>query len=72
MTEVTYFEDFHCYEYHTLQDASQRFRYCLYAPVYESILVAGHCTTQWEYPREKAVYSSGFLPCRLVRHFEDS
>ena len=65
MTEVTFFEDFHCFEYHTPRGAAQRFRYFLYSPVYECIPLSCHATTCRECPPERAVYSSDFLPLRL-------
>lgn len=67
MTEVTFFEDFHCYEYHTPQGAAPRFRYFLYAPVYERIPLLWRFTTQRELLQEKVVYSSDFLPSRITR-----
>ena len=68
MTEVTFFEDFYCFEYHTQRDNTQRFRYWLYSPVYELPPPVGHCgTTMLDFQRERAVYSSDFLPSRLFR-----
>jgi hypothetical protein len=67
MTEVTFFEDFHCFEYHTPRGAAQRFRYFLYSPVYECIPLSCRATTSCECPPEQAVYSSQFLPLRLGR-----
>jgi len=71
MTEVTFFEDFHCFEYHTPRGAAQRFRYFLYSPVYECIPLSCRATTCRECPPEPAVYSSDFLTLRIVRCFED-
>ena len=71
MTKVTFFEDFHCFEYHSRQGAPQRFRYYLYSPVYECIPVVACSSTFWEHPCEKAVYSSDFLPSQAARHWED-
>jgi hypothetical protein len=71
MTKVTFFEDFHCFEYHTLEGAPQRFRYYLYSPVYASIPHFPMFSTQREFPREKTVYSSDFIPCRLFRESEN-
>ncbi|MCU0275503.1 MAG: hypothetical protein MUF02_01360 [Acidobacteria bacterium] len=70
MTEVTFFEDFHCFEYHTPQGAAQRFRYYLYSPVYERIPFFITILTQGEFAQEKVTYSSDFIPCRLARHLQ--
>ncbi len=67
MTEVTFFEDYHCFEYHSAQGVPQRFRYCLYSPVYDGILLSCRSSTQWEYPLEKTVYSNDFIPSRVAR-----
>jgi len=72
MTEVTFFEDFYCFEYHTLHDAPQRFRYYLHSPVYEGIPFLSRLSTHCELVCERTVHSSDFLPCRLVRCFKDS
>jgi len=71
MTKVTFFEDFHCFEYHSRQGAPQRFRYYLYSPVYESIPMVANSTTYWKHPQEKTVYSSDFLPGQAARYSED-
>ncbi len=62
MTEVTFFEDYYCFEYHTLQSAPQRFRYWLFSPVYALPPVAVSSMTSRDYLPEKEVYSSDFLP----------
>ncbi len=71
MTEVTFYEDFHCFEYYTPKGATQRFLYYLYSPVYTLPPVAHSSTTNLEFPSEKAVYSSDFLPSRCARFLED-
>ena len=71
MTEVTFYEDFHCFEYYTPKGAPQRFRYYLYSPVYTLPPAAHSSTTNLEFPWERAVYSSDFLPSRLFRQFKD-
>jgi len=71
MTKVKFFEDFHCFEYHSRRGVPQRFHYYLYSPVYEFIPVVSNFSTGWEYPREKTVYSSDFLPSRITRRLED-
>jgi hypothetical protein len=70
MTKVTFFEDFHCFEYHTRQGAPQRFRYYLFSPVYVFFPVVSSLSTQWEHPVEKTVFSCDFLPSRFTREFE--
>ncbi len=70
MTEVTFFEDYHCFEYHTPGGAMPRFRYFLYAPVYERIPLLWRFTTQRPLPCEPAVYSSDFLPLSLSKIFK--
>jgi hypothetical protein len=70
MTEVTFFEDYHCFEYHTPQGAAPRFRYFLYAPVYERIPLPWRSTTQRPLPCEPAAYSSDFVPLSLSRIFK--
>jgi hypothetical protein len=72
MTEVTYFEDFYCFEYHSRQEAPQRFRYYLHSPVYAFCPALSSSSTQRDFDREETVLSSDFLPSRLARHFEDS
>ena len=71
MTKVTFFEDYHCFEYHTRHEAPQRFRYFLYSPVYESIPLASGSSTCREYAREETVFSSDFLPFRFDRGLND-
>jgi hypothetical protein len=71
MTKVTFFEDFHCFEYHSPQGTPQRFRYYLYSPVYESIPMVAYSLTHWEYSREKTVYTSDFLPSRIAWQLKD-
>lgn len=71
MTEVTFFEDFHCFEYHTPQGAAPRFRYFLYSPVYERIPFFSRLSTQSEWRCEPAVYSSEFLSCKLAWRLDD-
>jgi hypothetical protein len=66
MTEVTFFEDYYCFEYHTLQRAPQRFRYWLFSPVYALPPVAVSSMTDRELPQERAVYSSDFFPSRAL------
>lgn len=66
MTKVTFYQDFHCFEYHSPRDAQQRFRYYLYSPVYECIPLFITFSTQRDFPQEKAVYSSDFLPSRIA------
>jgi len=66
MTKVTFFEDFHCFEYHSPQDAQQRFRYYLYSPAYERIPPFPVFSTQCDLSPEEAVYSSDFLPSRIT------
>jgi hypothetical protein len=70
MTEVTFFEDYHCFEYHTPQGAVPRFSYFLYVPVYERIPLRWRFTTQRPLPCETAVYSSDFLPFSLSKIFQ--
>jgi len=69
MTKVTFFEDFHCFEYHSRRCASQRFRYFLYAPVYESIPIVSSSSTASYCPGERTVFSSDFIPGREAREF---
>jgi len=71
MTKVTFFEDFHCFEYHSRQGAPQRFRYYLYSPVYESIRVVANSSTYWEYAEERTVYSCDFLHGQAARRLQD-
>ncbi len=67
MTEVTFFEDFYCFEYHSRQGATQRFRYFLYLPVYASCPALSSSSTQREFDCEKMVLSSDFLPSRVCQ-----
>lgn len=69
MTEVTFFEDFHCFEYHTPQGAAPRFRYFLYTPAYGGVSFFSRRSTQRPLPQEPVVYSSDFIPLRLARSF---
>ncbi len=69
MTEVTFFEDFHCYEYHTPGGAAPRFRYFLYAPVYQQIRFFSQCSTERQLPRLPAAFSSEFVPVSLAKIF---
>jgi len=71
MTKVTFYEDFHCFEYHSPQDAQQRFRYYLYSPVYECVPFFCRFSTLRELGQEKAVYSSDFLPSRIAQCLGD-
>lgn len=71
MTKVTFFEDFHCFEYHSPRDAQQRFRYYLYAPVYERIPAFPVFSTQCELLAEKTAYSSDFIPSRIALRLND-
>jgi hypothetical protein len=71
MTKVTFFEDFHCYEYHTPRGTAQRFRYYLYSPVYERIPFFSRFSTQRDLPGEAAVYSSDFIPSRIAQRLGD-
>jgi len=71
MTKVTFFEDFHCFEYHSPRDAQQRFRYYLYSPVYERVPPFPVFSTQCELVAEKAAYSSDFLPSRVAERLDD-
>jgi hypothetical protein len=71
MTKVKFFEDFHCFEYHTPREAAQRFRYFLYSPVYERIALFSMVSTQCDLACEKTVYSSDFLPSRLARRLQE-
>jgi hypothetical protein len=71
MTKVTFFEDFHCFEYHSPQGAAQRFRYYLYSPVYDCIPLVACSSTSSAHPRVAAVYSSDFLPSRSTRQPQD-
>jgi hypothetical protein len=71
MTKVTFFEDYHCFEYHTHHEAPQRFRYFLYSPVYVSIHLASGSSTYREYAREETVFSSDFLPSRVAQRLDD-
>jgi hypothetical protein len=71
MTKVTFFEDYHCFEYHSPQDAQQRFRYYLYSPVYECIPFFCKFSTQRDLPGEAAVYSSDFMPSRVTRYSDE-
>jgi hypothetical protein len=71
MTKVTFFEDFHCFEYHTAQGAAQRFRYYLYSPVYERIPPFPMFSTHCEPRCEPAAYSSDFLPSRAAERLDD-
>ena len=66
MTEVTFFEDFHCFEYHTPHGAAQRFRYYLYSPVYECVPFFITLSTRGEFAQENVVYSSDFIPTRVA------
>jgi hypothetical protein len=66
MTKVKFFEDFHCFEYHSRRRGPQRFRYYLYSPVYEVIPLVSSSATWWEYPNEKTVFSSDFIPSRVA------
>jgi len=72
MTEVTFFEDFYCFEYHSRLEAPQRFRYYLVSPVYAFSPALFSSSTQLEFDRQETVLSSDFLPSRLARYFEDS
>jgi hypothetical protein len=67
MTKVKFFEDFYCFEYRTSQGAPQGFNYYLYSPVYVFFPVISSSSTQWEYPLEKTVFSSDFLPSRVFQ-----
>jgi hypothetical protein len=71
MTKVKFFEDFHCFEYHSPRESPQRFRYYLYSPVYERIALFSVFSTQCDLSREKTVFSSDFLPGRSTRHLQD-
>lgn len=67
MTEVTFFEDFHCYEYQALHGGRQRFRYYLFSPVYESRPFLYRLSTHCELARERPVHSAEFIPGRVFR-----
>jgi hypothetical protein len=67
MTEVTFFEDFHCFEYHSVQGFAPRFRYLLYSPVYDRIPLLACVTTHRPQAQEKPVYSSDFIPLSLAK-----
>jgi hypothetical protein len=71
MTKVTFFEDYHCFEYHTRHEAPQRFRYFLYSPVYESIHLASGSLAFREYAHEETVFSCDFLPSRVAQRLDD-
>jgi len=71
MTEVIFFEDFYCFEYHSPKGSQQRFRYYLYAPVYVSIPLLSSSTTLGEMAWEKPVFSSDFLPSRITRRLKE-
>lgn len=71
MTKVTFFEDFHCFEYHTPRGTAQRFRYYLYSPIYERIPFFSRFTTQCALRQEKTVCSCDFLPSRVARRLND-
>ena len=70
MTEVTFFEDFHCFEYHSAQGLAPRFRYFLYSPVYESIPLFARVTTHCPQAHERPVFSCDFIPLSLAKEFE--
>ena len=70
MTEVTFFEDFHCFEYHSAQGLAPRFRYFLYSPVYDRIPLFVRATTHCPQAHERPVYSCDFMPLSLARLFE--
>lgn len=70
MTEVTFFEDFHCFEYHSTQGLAPRFRYFLHSPVYDRIPLFARVTTHRRQAQEMPVYSSDFIPFSLARAFE--
>jgi hypothetical protein len=71
MTKVIFFEDFHCFEYHSRRYAPQRFHYYLYSPVYEFIPLVSSSATGRVYPREATVFSSDFLPSRVFRDLQN-
>jgi len=71
MTKVTFFEDYHCFEYHSPQDAQQRFRYYLYSPVYECIPFSFTFSTQRPLEYESTVHSSDYLPSRCAVRLND-
>lgn len=67
MTEVTFFEDFHCFEYHSAQGLAPRFRYFLYSPVYERIPLFARVTTHCPQAPEPPAYSCDFIPLSLAK-----
>lgn len=71
MTEVTFFEDYHCFEYHTPQDAAPRFRYFLYSPVYERIAFFSRLSTHFPLAHEPMIHSGDFIPVRLAQRSND-
>ncbi len=70
MTEVTFFEDFHCYEYHSPRGAAPQFRFFLYAPVYQQENFLSRGSTHCPLPRLPAAHSSEFVPLSLAKIFK--
>lgn len=70
MTKVTFFVDFHCFEYQASHGARQRIHYYMHSQVYDLFPVTLSASTRWEYAREKTVFSSDFLPSRVFRELK--